>query len=319
MNDRQLRYALAVWREGSFSRAAHRLNISQPSVSEQVQRLEKELGFALFARTGRGVEPTYKGRAFLHHAEQAMSGIIGLVDTARHLRGGPRGSFAVGFSTGIAQQLVPTVMDGLASVLPTTEIEVVTATTRRVQRLVHEERLDVGLAIEADPRSVPPNLVRRRLGLMALAVAVPPSHPLAAAGRPVPLVAVADERLIMNELDVGYGQFLRAIFADHGARPNITAVADAIDTIKLMVRANAGIAILPRAAVANEVALGQLVMLALEPSCDVPVTIVRRDQPPPANSPLPMLLRHLAARPLAARPLPGRSLAGRPLPGRPLA
>ena len=298
MNDRQLRYALAVWRERSFSKAAHRLNISQPSVSEQVQRLERELGFALFKRTGRGVDVTYKGGAFLHHAEQAMSGLIGLVDTARHLRGGPRGAFAVGFSTSIAPHLVPTVMDALTSVLPTTQIEVVTATTRRVQRLVHEERLDLGLAIEADPRSVPPNLVRQRLGVMPLAVCVPPAHALAAAGRPVALVDVADERLIMHELDVGYGQYIRSIFADHGARPNIAAVADAIGTIKLMVRANAGIAILPRAAAANEVALGQLVMLPLEPSCDVPVTIVRRDQPPPANSPLPMLLQHLAARPL---------------------
>ena len=246
MNDRQLRYALAVWRERSFSKAAHRLNISQPSVSEQVQRLERELGFALFKRTGRGVDVTYKGGAFLHHAEQAMSGLIGLVDTARHLRGGPRGAFAVGFSTSIAPHLVPTVMDALASVLPTTQIEVVTATTRRVQRLVHEERLDLGLAIEADPRSVPPNLVRQRLGVMPLAVCVPPAHALAAAGHgPVALVDVARRAPdhATNSMSA-YGQYIRSIFADHGARPNIAAVfspmrsaevdqADAIATIPI--------------------------------------------------------------------------------------
>mgnify|MGYP003337658953 FL=1 len=55
MNDRQLRYALSVWRERSFSKAAERLNVSQPSVSEQIRGLEQELGFELFRRTGRGV------------------------------------------------------------------------------------------------------------------------------------------------------------------------------------------------------------------------------------------------------------------------
>ena len=50
MNDRQLRYAIAVWRERSFSKAAQRLNISQPSVSEQVRLLEAEVGFPLFKR-----------------------------------------------------------------------------------------------------------------------------------------------------------------------------------------------------------------------------------------------------------------------------
>src|ERR1043165_3773011 len=98
MNDRQLRYALTVWRERSFSKASGRLNVSQPAVSEQIALLEQELGFALFARTGRGVEPTYVGRAFLQHADQAVSGLLELTNTARQLRGdAPRESFALGF------------------------------------------------------------------------------------------------------------------------------------------------------------------------------------------------------------------------------
>src|SRR6185312_12158989 len=63
---RQLRYALAVYKERSFTKAAKRLNISQSAVSEQVKLLEDEIGFELFRRTSRGIESTERGRTFLY-------------------------------------------------------------------------------------------------------------------------------------------------------------------------------------------------------------------------------------------------------------
>jgi len=99
MNDRKLRYAVAVWRERSFSKAAQRLNISQPSVSEQVRLLEAEVGFPLFERTGHGINVTYPSRTFLHQAEQAVNDLQRLSDTAGQLRGKPVGSIRIGFST----------------------------------------------------------------------------------------------------------------------------------------------------------------------------------------------------------------------------
>ena len=74
MNDRQLRYALAVRDELSFSRAAENLIVSQPSISEQVGVLERELGFPLFRRTGRGIEITESGQVFLNQAQEVMEG-----------------------------------------------------------------------------------------------------------------------------------------------------------------------------------------------------------------------------------------------------
>ena len=86
MNDRQLRYALTVWRERTFSRAAARLNVSQPAVSEQVRLLEDELGFKVFRRTGRGVEATFAGRTFLDHSERAIDGLLALTETMLLIR-----------------------------------------------------------------------------------------------------------------------------------------------------------------------------------------------------------------------------------------
>jgi len=65
---RQPRYALAVWREGSFVRAAEALNVSQPAISGQVRQFEEELGCSLFRRTGHGVEVPEIGRTFLMQA-----------------------------------------------------------------------------------------------------------------------------------------------------------------------------------------------------------------------------------------------------------
>ena len=83
------------------------------------ERSTNATGFELFRRTGRGVEATYVGRTFLQHAERAVAGMLGLSDTARQLRGdGPRGSFSIGFSSGIAAEMAPRIMASLALTVP---------------------------------------------------------------------------------------------------------------------------------------------------------------------------------------------------------
>jgi DNA-binding transcriptional LysR family regulator len=122
---RQLRYALAVWRERSFSRASEQLNVSQSSISMQVKFLEDELGFQLFEGTGQGVDATTTGRSFLKQAEQVMVAMLGLADVADNLRGGQSGSLALGLSSGIASQVLPPLTDLLASIRTQLRMEIV--------------------------------------------------------------------------------------------------------------------------------------------------------------------------------------------------
>ena len=89
MEFREIRYALSVAKERSFTKAAARLNISQSAVSEQVRLLEDEIGFPLFRRTSRGIELTERGRTFLYEAERVVGDVLSLSDTARRLRGAP--------------------------------------------------------------------------------------------------------------------------------------------------------------------------------------------------------------------------------------
>lgn len=82
MEFRQIRYALAVARERSFTKAAGRVHISQSAVSEQVRLLELDIGFPLFARTPHGIDVTDRGRTFLYEAERVIGDLMSLADTS---------------------------------------------------------------------------------------------------------------------------------------------------------------------------------------------------------------------------------------------
>jgi DNA-binding transcriptional LysR family regulator len=91
MTIQQLQYVLAAFEHGSFSAAAQALHLAQPSLSEQVRRLEAELGVRLFERVGRGLVPTEAGRALRPHAEAALAAVEAArasVGAVRELRGG---------------------------------------------------------------------------------------------------------------------------------------------------------------------------------------------------------------------------------------
>jgi DNA-binding transcriptional LysR family regulator len=276
---RQIRYALAVARARSFSRAAVRLSISQSAVSEQVKLLEEEIGFALFSRTTRGVAVTDRGRTYLQQAERVIGDVMNLGDTARYLRGGASDTLALGLGSGMARLLIPRLYANGRDALDGVRLNITTAPTRTVFEDLHEERIDVGIAVESGPERVPAGLVCERIAEAELALIVHPRDPLAAAKRPVAPARLAGEKIIMSELSVGYGPVVSALFADRGLRPRILAVVDNVETIIAMVAAGAGIAVVPAAAVASEAALRQVKTVALSPRCTVALGLFRRRQP----------------------------------------
>lgn len=275
MNDRQLRYALSVWRERSISKAAEKLNVAQPSVSEQLRGLERELGFELFRRTGRGVLVTHKGQTFLRRADQVIDQLLDLSDAARSLRGGPPVSFALGCSSSLILGVMPPALAALAPLLSSVRIETITGPTRRILRLVAEERLDAGLTIEVSPRDLPPNVKAERFGRALIVLAVPPGHRLARADGPIDLAELADEPLIVHEPDIGYGQQIQAILGGRGLRPNVRAVSDDATTVKLMVQAGVGLALLPRSCVEAESAAKRLAAVTVRPRLELRMTLAR--------------------------------------------
>jgi DNA-binding transcriptional LysR family regulator len=276
---RQIRYALSVAKERSFTKAATRLNISQSAVSEQVRLLEDEIGFPLFRRTSRGIEVTERGRTFLYEAGRVVGDVLSLTDTARRLKGALSDTLTIGMGSGMAQIFMPRLFGDLSKTLPGVRLEILTAPTRNIFTELHEERLDAGLAIESDPDRVPAGLIVERLTVAEMVLIVHPKHALARTRAPVDVGRLLAEPIVMSELTVGYGQVVMSLFTDLGIRPNILAIADNIETMKVIVQSGKGIAIVPRASAANEVELGVLKALPIAPSRSVALSLFRRKQP----------------------------------------
>jgi DNA-binding transcriptional LysR family regulator len=262
MNERQLRYACGVWRERSFSRAAERLRVSQPSLSDQVRLLEEEVGFPIFYRGARGIEPSVNGQNFLERAEQVLETLARLEHLGRQLRGVEQKKFRVGFNTGIAARFLPGVTQVASEQATKFRLEVATSTNRRIQRLIFQEKLDAGFLLNADLENW-----SKKLRVVAeiesdIVFVVPPGHALA--GLAPDLLQIAACPLIVSETELGSGRAVVKLFKDAGVEPHIVADCDNVQSVKDMVMSGLGVALMPRICVEQEAKSGALCVMKLE-------------------------------------------------------
>lgn len=182
---KQLRYYLAVAEELHFGRAAERLGIAQPPLSQSIQRLERELGVKLFDRSRRRIEFTPAGRLLLDEARALLAGEQRVRGLMRMVRDGALGTLHAGVPPETPAVTLQALLRALADELPGLEVDLQELTTSEQVRLLADARLDVGVVhhpVEAaDLRFGPATDVR-------LGVVLPRVSPLAAAAE----VALAD-------------------------------------------------------------------------------------------------------------------------------
>lgn len=277
MEFRQIRYALAVAKERSFTKAAARLNISQSAVSEQVKLLEGSIGFSLFRRTGRGIEPTERGRMFLYEAERVVGDLMNLTDVARRLSGVGIETLVLGIGSGLAPILLPRILpqDSFPNNL---HLEIKTAPTRVIFDDLHDERIDLGISAEVGTDRVPSGIASAPLFNIEMALIMPPSHRFANSESAIDIGLLTHEPIIMNELSIGYGQIVSTMFNDLGIRPRIRAIADNVETIKVMVQAGIGIAIIPCGSADLESRSGLLAIRPVMPARPIMIVAYRSRQ-----------------------------------------
>jgi LysR family transcriptional regulator, hydrogen peroxide-inducible genes activator len=149
MEFHQLRYVCAVAEAGSFSRAAERCQVAQPSLSQQVLKLEKDLGAKLFDRLGRSVRLTESGRAFIPHARSILAQMEAARSSVAEKSVDNRGSVAVGVIPTVAPYLMPRYTAAFARKYPDAKIRIVEQTTPELIASLRE--LSVDFAILALP------------------------------------------------------------------------------------------------------------------------------------------------------------------------
>jgi len=141
----QLRYVVAVAETGGFTRAARRCGVTQPSLSQQVRKLEEELGAALFDRSSRGAVPTEAGRALLPRARRILAEVR---DTVAGVRGDVEAGFgplSVGAIPTIAPYLMPPVLSGFLRDHPECQLTVREDLTERLIEAVVDHELDAAV------------------------------------------------------------------------------------------------------------------------------------------------------------------------------
>jgi len=244
MELRHLRYYVAVAEECHFGRAAARLHIAQPPLSQQIKQLEAELGVQLLVRSTRRVELTAAGERFLVRARDLLTQAEAAVDEARRVAVGEVGRVAIGFTGTATYELLPSLSRALRTELPGVELDLrgEMLTPSQTEALL-DRRIDIGLL---RPPVGDVDLTTRDLRQEPLIAVLPESHPLAAGTH----VDIADLR---GETLVGYPSQHRSVIHDAvieacrsaGFVPQAAEVAET-STLVSFVAAGLGIALVPR-------------------------------------------------------------------------
>jgi len=245
MEFHQLRYIRAIAETGSFSRAAERCQIAQPSLSQQVLKLEEELGTKLFDRLGRSVRLTEAGRAFLPHARSILNQMEAARASVANQVADVRGSVVAGVIPTIAPYLMPAYAAAFARAYPDAKLRIVEETT---PILVEELRsLSVDLAILALPLRHK-DLEVFPLGTEPLYAVLPEDHPHAGA-KSVALRELRGESFVMLRDGHCFRDLSIAACAHARVEPRIAFESDQFRSVLGMVAAGVGVSLVPAMAV----------------------------------------------------------------------
>lgn len=259
LNLHHLRIFSRVAELGGFSRAAEALHLSQPAVSKSVRELERQLQATLFDRSAGAHRLTDAGAALLVRARELFAVERIAEEELRRIRGLEEGVLRIGASTTIATYLLPSYLARFREVHPGVALRITTANTRDVALALAERRVEVAL-VEGpvdDPRLTVVAWRSDELVLIA-----PPAHALARKRRVMPR-DLATAPFIGRERGSGTRRVAESALASQGITLRIALRLSSTEAIMRAVAAGLGVAIVSRAAIEDQVALGRIVALRL--------------------------------------------------------
>lgn len=241
---RHLRYFIAVAEELHFGRAAVRLNISQPPLSQQIQHLEQEIGARLFARTNRSVRLTAAGQQFLLDARLILQEVDRAADKAARLHRGDEGELRIGFTS--SAPFISVVSDALLAFrqrYPAVHLQMQEINTRQQLAPLIDGRLDLGVMRNT---ALPETLNHQLLLQEPMYALLHRDHRLANREQ-IAVSELAKEPFVFFDPSVGtalYSEILE-LLQRYGIQPNITQEVGEAMTIIGLVSTGLGVSILP--------------------------------------------------------------------------
>jgi DNA-binding transcriptional LysR family regulator len=241
---RQLRYFVAIVEEGSLSRAAARLHVSQPPLSMQLKALEAELGATLVERGNRGVTPTAAGTVFYGEVRAVLARLEQARQKLRQVHDGEIGTLSVGFVSIADYGILPPALKEFRNRFPAVDVQLHELTTDAQLREMRAGRLDLGIALgPVDDATLSFETVSNE----ALILALPARHRLSRANGGVDLRQLAGDSFIVPPRDIAPGLYDLIVSRCHasGFSPRITQHARQMQTVISLVAAGMGVALVP--------------------------------------------------------------------------
>ncbi|WP_051242540.1 LysR family transcriptional regulator [Azohydromonas australica] len=243
MELRHLRYFVAVADEQSFTRAAQRLNISQPPLSRQIQDLEEDLGTALFERGSRPLKLTEPGRFFYGHATRLLEQAAQATRATRRVARMER-RLVIGFVGSTMYGALPRLVRLFRAARPQVEIALEEMSTLDQMEALKAGRIDVGFGrIRLDD----PVIKREVLREERLVAAIPMEHALAIPDKPIIISALENQDILVypKRPRPSYADQVLSLFRDQGLQPAAVHEVQEIQTALGLVAAGMGICVVP--------------------------------------------------------------------------
>ncbi|HET7168101.1 MAG TPA: LysR family transcriptional regulator [Candidatus Limnocylindrales bacterium] len=288
----QVEAFLETARHRNLSRAADALHVTQPALTARLQALEGELKTSLFVRGRRGMALTDDGRAFLPYAERAVVALDAGANLLSELRHGGTGELVLGAAPAVSTYVLPGLLVRFSERHPKVRLVVRTGHSEEILEMAVRREIDLGLTREL----YHPDIEQRPLYEDELVLVTAGSHAFAERST-VGLRELAAARLILFDRTSSYYDLTNAFFREAGVAPNGVMELDNIDAAKQMVGAGLGVALLPHASVAAEIADGRLRAIDIEGATPIrrPIVVIRRRDLGPATGPVAAFLEGLAA------------------------
>jgi DNA-binding transcriptional LysR family regulator len=254
-----LEHFLAVVEEGTFTRAAERMNRTQPAISQSVRRLEEEIGSPLFARDVHEVTLTEAGRVLADYARRLLTMRDDALRQVSELRTLKAGRLTIAAHESAAVYLLPAPLRNYLQKFPNIKVGIRRSRLAEIPRQVMDREVDVGF-VKDEPAFHELHWVEVFSDEMALVAS--PDHPLVQ--RPhVNIRDLGSENFVIHHGCSATSDRILQLFEEHGTRCRVAAELWSFENVKSFVRERVGLAIVPGITVRQELADGALVRIPL--------------------------------------------------------
>lgn len=246
VNKTSLESFVLVVEEGSFSKAAEKLHITQPAISKRIAMLESSLDTLLFDRIGKDVQLTQSGKILLMEAKKIISAMNDCKTAIQNLNTNIEGVLKLGVSHHIGLHRLPPYLEKYSRLYPNVQLKISFVDSEKAYQLIQNGELEIALATLAPTKM--PNIAQSTLWNDPLSFVVSGNHPLAKLNesRPLTLSELSKFHAILPDMNTYTGQLIQNLFSSEHEEITIYIETNYLETIKMMVSIGLGWTVLPR-------------------------------------------------------------------------